>query len=191
MKFRLVTFCAVASLAVAVALGQTSKGTPVHINLDEPATAAKKTPPANPNAPAKPAAPSTGKVDPNKSATPGAAKADGKADAKKKEDEIGKIDGMEIARGGGFLGLQIVNGTFKLSFYDAKKKPVAPDVTRAAFRWNVNYQKQPERVVLMPSDKSLVSDKTVRPPYSFKLFITLFRGESDEGAENLTVDFTQ
>lgn len=163
----------------------------VHINLDEP-PAAKKPAPVNPNAPAKPAAPpATGKVDPNKPAAPADAKKDGKADAKKKADEIGKIDGMEIARGSGFMGLQIVDGTFKLSFYDAKKKPVAPDVVRASFRWNVNYQKQPERVVLGLSGKSLVADKTIRPPYSFRLYISLFKGDSDENPENLTVEFTQ
>lgn len=125
-----------------------------------------------------------------------------KKDAKAKDDTPGKIEGMEIARGGGFMGLQIVNGTFKLSFYDAKKKPVAPNVARAAFRWAVSYQKQPERSILSPGGgaNSLVSDKTVKPPYSFKLFITLFKtdadayavdGAADAGAESLTVDFTQ
>lgn len=129
-------------------------------------------------------------------------KDDQKKDAKKADDTPGKIEGMEIARGGGFMGLQIVNGTFKLSFYDAKKKPVKSDVVRAAFRWAVNYQKQPERSILSPGGgpNSLVSDKTVKPPYSFKLFITLFKtdadayaadGAADVGAENLTVDFTQ
>src|SRR6185369_3034615 len=58
-------------------------------------------------------------------------KDDGK---KKKDDEIGKIEGIEIPHGKGFMGIQLVNGTFKLSFYDAKKKPTAPDVTRAALR---------------------------------------------------------
>src|SRR4051812_5320057 len=52
-------------------------------------------------------------------------------DAKKKKDEgMGKIEGIEIAHGKGFMGLQIVGGTFKLSFYDEKKKPTLPDVTR-------------------------------------------------------------
>ncbi|MBI5770564.1 MAG: hypothetical protein HZA93_22495 [Verrucomicrobia bacterium] len=192
MKNRSVTAWAVALLAAAVSSAQSTRNSPpVHINLDEPPAAAKKTAPAGPAAPAKPAAPATGKVDPNKPAAPADAKKDGKSEAKKKEDEIGKIEGMEIPRGGGFLGLQVVNGTFRLSFYDAKKKPAAPDVVRAVLRWNVSYQKQPERVILVPGDKALVADKTVRPPYSFKLFLSLFKGEGDENAENLTVDFSQ
>ena len=177
-------------LGAAVMLGQARKETPVHINLDEPPPTAKKNPPATPNASAKPAAPATpsaGKADPNKPAAP----ADAKKDAKKKEDEIGKIDGMEIARGSGFLGLQIVDGAFKLSFYDAKKKPVAPDVASVSFRWSVPYQKQPERTLLSPSGKALVSDKTVKPPYSFKLFVTMFKTEGEENPESFTVDFSQ
>ena len=181
MKLRIGTAWAFAVLGAAVAWSQ------VKINLDEPAKPDAK---ADPRAPATPPA---GKADPNKPA----AKPDAKP-APKKVDDIGKIDGMEIARGGGVMGLQIVNGTFKLSFYDAKKKPVAPDVVRAAFRWNVNYQKQPERTILNPGgDNSLVSEKTVKPPYNFKLFITLFKEAgagyeaTDVGAENLTVDFSQ
>ena len=192
MKSRIVTACAIAWLGGAGALAQTKSvnHSGVYINLDQPQASAKKNPPADPNAPAKPAAPanpSAGKTDPNKPAAP----ADAKKDAKKKEDEIGKIDGMEIARGTGFMGLQVVNGTFKLSFFDAKKKPVAPDVTSAAFRWTVPYQKAPERTILSLGDKALVSDKTVKPPYSFKLFVTLFKGEGEENAENLTIDFSQ
>ena len=62
-----------------------------------------------------------------------------------------KIPGMEISRGAkGFMGLELVNGNFKLSFYDEKKKPIAPDVTRAALRWDVKYQPTPERTVLNP-----------------------------------------
>ena len=196
MKIRIVTLGAIACLSGVGAWAQSGKDAPVHIYLEDPATAAKKkTPPANPNAPAKPeakpAAPAnsaSAKADPNATA---------KKDAKKKEDEIGKIDGMEIARGGGFLGLQIVNGTFKLSFYNAKKKPVAPDVASAAFRWNVNYQKVPERTILAPSGTALVSDKTVKPPYNFKLFVTLFKDAgaaadgSEAGGESFTVDFSQ
>ena len=34
------------------------------------------------------------------------------------------IEGIVVPRGAlGFMGVQIVNSTFKISFYDAKKKP--------------------------------------------------------------------
>jgi len=197
MKLRIVTTWAFAMLGAVGVLAQSTKSAPpmVHINLDELPPSAKKTPPVNPNAPAKPEAKPAAPVNPPAAkADPGAS---AKKDGKKKEDEVGKIDGLEIARGSGFLGLQIVNGTFKLSFYDAKKKPVAPDVASAAFRWNVNYQKMPERTILSPSGTALVSDKTVKPPYSFKLFVTLFKQAgsgadgSDAGAESFTIDFSQ
>lgn len=112
---------------------------------------------------------------------------------KKKDDAMGKIEGIEIPHGKGFMGLQIVGGTFKLSFYDEKKKPTAPDVTRAALRWEVKYQPTPERTVLnSDGGTALVSAKTVRPPYSFNLIITLIKGEGDDAAsETITVPFHQ
>jgi len=41
---------------------------------------------------------------------------------------------------GGFLGILVENGNFKLSFYDAKKKPAQVDVARATARWPVKYK---------------------------------------------------
>ncbi len=141
-------------------------------------------------APARIVLPATPAKDAAKKEAPKAAP---KAPAKK--DEIGKIDGQEIPRGGGFLGLQIVNGNFKLTFYDAKKKPTAPDVARAALRWDAKYKVGNERVVLLPAGdgKSMTAAKAIRPPYMFKLFITLIKEGADESApgETLVVDFRQ
>ncbi|MBI2514026.1 MAG: hypothetical protein HYV96_18800 [Opitutae bacterium] len=111
--------------------------------------------------------------------------APGKADAKK--DAEPKIDGITIARPNGkFLGLALEGGTFKLSFYDEKKKPARPDVMRAAARWNPNYKQGSERVVLNPSadGKALVGTKPVRPPYAFKLYLTLLAPASTPGSES-------
>jgi hypothetical protein len=94
----------------------------------------------------------------------------------------------------GFLGVEIVAGSFKITFYDAKKKPIAPDVSRAALRWDAKYKVGQERLVLNPDadGKSLSSPKTIRPPYNFKLFVTLIK-EATEGAdpvgETHVVDF--
>jgi hypothetical protein len=129
---------------------------------------------------------------PSPGATGGATKAGGK-----QEEKAAKIEGVEIARGEkGFLGIQIVDSTFKLSFYDEKKKPVAPDVDRAALRWDPKYKVGEERVVLTPGDdgKSLSSPKNIRPPYNFKLFVTLVK-EATEGqspsSETHVIDFRQ
>lgn len=111
----------------------------------------------------------------------------------KKDEPPPKIEGMEIARGAkGFLGLQVVDGSFKLSFYDAKKKPLAPDVSRAVLRWTPTYQKAPEIFILGPGDgKALTVAKTVRPPYNFKLFMSLFVEGVDDPTESFVVDFRQ
>lgn len=116
-----------------------------------------------------------------------------------KKKEPPKINGIAIGRrGGGFLGIEIVGGRFKLSFYDAKKKPAAPDVVRAALRWPVNYKIGDERAVLTPDgETALSSSKVVRPPYVFKLFITLIKSADDTAAseearnETYVVDFRQ
>lgn len=120
--------------------------------------------------------------------------AKGAADkAGKKEEPPAKIEGMEIARGAkGFLGLQVASGTFKLSFYDEKKKPAKPDVVRATLRWNPSYRPNPEFFVLESGDgKTLSSPKTVRPPYNFKLFMSLFVEGKEDPVESFVVDFRQ
>jgi hypothetical protein len=142
---------------------------------------------AGAQAPTDPATPPSTKA----TATTPAKKDDGKKkDAK--EVKIGKIEGLEVARAEGFLGIQIVGGTFKITAYDAKKNPKAPDFSQIALRWNVNYQKAPERATLSPGGGVGVftSEKVVKPPHSFKLFITLLKGDGgDASAENYTVDF--
>jgi hypothetical protein len=129
--------------------------------------------------------------------SPAAAKAPAKAEPKK-EEPMGTIEGIEIKRGSGYLGIQLVGGNFKLSFYDAKKKPVVADVSRAVLRWPVAYRELDERTVLNPSGdgKSLTSEKIVRAPHTFKLFITLLAGANDKaganeeaGSETFVVDF--
>lgn len=145
------------------------------LGAQTPTPAAPVTPPAK-TAPA-PAAPKK--------------KDDGK---KKTEVKMGKIDGLEVARGQTFLGIQIVNGVFKLTNYDKMKKPVAADFTKVALRWTVNYQPNPERTLLTPSGGvgAFSSEKVVKPPYSFRLFVTLIKGDADDApVENLTVEFHQ
>lgn len=127
---------------------------------------------------------------------PGTASATAKIGVKK-EEKVAKIEGVEIPRGEkGFLGIQIVDSAFKLSFYDEKKKPIAPDVDRAALRWDPKYKVGEERLVLTlgGDGKSLGSPKNIRPPYNFKLFITLVK-DATEGQSPLNethvIDFRQ
>jgi hypothetical protein len=108
---------------------------------------------------------------------------------KKKEAEP-IIPGLTIPRGNGtFLGLEVAGGNFKLSFYDKKKKPVAPDVSRATARWpNLKSVTGPNRTVLNPSGKSLVGSKPVLAPYSFNVYISLMQGDGDDAKVVETYD---
>lgn len=102
-----------------------------------------------------------------------------KKDEKKKEVEL-KIPGVNITRANGtFLGLEVVGGNFKLSFYDKKKKPMAVDVTRATARWPNPRSPGDNRTVLNGSGTALVGAKPVVPPFTFNVYITLLKGEGD------------
>lgn len=146
---------------------------------------------AQTSAPAKPPV----KIDLDPPAAQTAPKAAPKQDAKKEkvEEPPAKIDGVTVARGTGFLGVQIVGGHFKVSFYDAKKKPVPPDAASAVLRWKVNYQPDLEHTQLTPGGgaNSLTSEKIIRQPYSFKLTLLLFKAEGDANPETFLVDFQQ
>lgn len=114
--------------------------------------------------------------------------------AKKKAPEP-KIEGMEVLRGEmGYLGVAIVGGQFKITFYDKKKAPVVADVHRALLRWDPKYKQGQERVVLNRTEdgKALTAPKAIRPPHIFKLFITLMKksetGE-DKATETYTIDY--
>ncbi len=183
MKLRVIATCAatlVAAVPLSVMAESSSSKSGIRINLDElpppaPAQPAQKT--AAPKETAKPAANPKSKA------------------AEKKEDAPAKIEGMEISRGDrGFLGVKIENNHFKISFYDAKRKPMVADVSRIALRWPVHYQPNPERAVLTPTEdgKAMTSEKVVRAPFSFKLFITLLKDTApgeEPAAETYVVDF--
>ena len=115
-----------------------------------------------------------------------------KAVAARQEEPEPKIEGVALTRPNGtYLGLQVVNNNFVLTFYDAKKKKMAPDVARATVRWDVKYQPGPERTVLNPGGgpASLTSEKTVRPPLNFRVFLSLFVEGSEDAVESYSVDY--
>ena len=136
------------------------------------------TPPAPPEV-AKPAQP--------------AKPANGTKPAVKKEEPMGKIEGTTLARPNGlFLGLTLVDGKYKLTFYDKKKKPAKVDVTRALARWANVHGPGDNRAILNPDGAhSLVGAQFVRPPYVFKIYLSLLQGDGDAAqvVESYVVDF--
>jgi hypothetical protein len=92
------------------------------------------------------------------------------------EEKEGTVSGFAIHRaGGGWLGIEIKDQNFWMTFYNEKKKPVAADASAAVLWWNVPYQTNPERTELTSGSNPavLASAYTIRPPYTFKLHITL------------------
>ncbi len=101
------------------------------------------------------------------------------------------LPGSVIERsGGGFLSLTVEGIHFKLSFYDAKKKPVNADAIRAIARWDPVNKAGEERSILNPADegKALRGNVAVRPPFVFKVYLTLI-GPDDAVLESHVVNF--
>ena len=147
---------------------------------------------------APPASPKTTVITPA-TTTPSAVKpVDPKATAAKpavkKPDVVPVIPGQTVNRANGtFLGLQVINGNFVLSFYDKKKKPMAPDVTRATARWpNLRSATTGDnRAVLNREGNALVGNKPVVPPLVFTLRLSLLQGDAEEAkvVESFVVAF--
>jgi hypothetical protein len=110
------------------------------------------------------------------------------------DEKEGTIEGTAIKRtvGDGWLGLQLKDGTFRLTFYNAKKKPVEADKSSAVFRWPVHYQPNDERTELTGTDNPavLASSYPVRGPYAFKLHIALLPAAQDGTVEGYVIDFS-
>lgn len=118
---------------------------------------------------------------------PGAAKGAQPAPA-----EAAKIEGLVIARPDGrFLGLTLAEGKFKLRFYGNDRKPAQPDVLRVVARWPNIHGPGQNRTVLTPAGEGnfLLGAQFVRPPHTFKLFLTLIAAEGGEPTESYSVDF--
>lgn len=111
----------------------------------------------------------------------------------KKEEPMGVIEGTTLNRSNGtFLGLTLVEGKYKLTFYDKKKKPVAVDVDRAIARWpNVHGPGDHQTVLISGGATYLLGQQFVRGPYAFKLRLLLMKGEGETATvvESYVVDF--
>ena len=100
--------------------------------------------------------------------------------AKTPADAPATIPGLVISRpNGGFLGLEIDSSTntFKLSFYDAKKKPIVADAGSAIIRWLYRDTGSEKFIYQLTPDsdgKALVSPRGVVPPLPHLAVLLLF-----------------
>jgi len=108
-------------------------------------------------------------------------------------DEVGKIAGVAIARDDGYIGLQITDDVFVLTFYNAKKKPVPAQASSAVLRWSVHYQPNVERTELLPSGDPavLTSSYPVRAPHTFIVHILLLFDGKPDASESFIASFNE
>jgi len=102
------------------------------------------------------------------------------ATAKAEGDEAeATIPGISVKRAkGGYIGITVDTNGFALSFYDDKKKQIDCDVAQAAARWKPKNTIGEERRMLNPSgDGKTLTSSVVRPPFNFKLFLTLLSAD--------------
>jgi len=108
-------------------------------------------------------------------------------------EEPAEIPGIVIERksGEGFLGLELVDYKYKLTFYGADKKPAPADFPRALFRWSKINGSGEERYMLAVDGEgnALTSPRYVKPPHNFRLFIVLLDDDPDTESETYVVHF--
>ncbi|MDO8544819.1 MAG: hypothetical protein Q7S40_30615 [Opitutaceae bacterium] len=106
-----------------------------------------------------------------------AAPAKSKSSAEKKVFELPK-EGKNLSRDkGGWLNVNTSGSQMIVKFFDREKKPVPPDVPRAAVRLRYATKSDINRTVLNRKDEALVSPGNVRPPHNFLVTLTLLRGD--------------
>lgn len=113
------------------------------------------------------------------------------ADANAETAALPELSGVLLERpDGGVLQLTMEQNAFVLHFYNAKHEAVPPDVDRATIRL-VPAGRKPERVVLIPTSDgmALTHGRPIRAPHVFKIFLNLFRGDSENAVEDYTTSY--
>ena len=77
---------------------------------------------------------------------------------------------------GGWLNVEFPGPSMTVKFFDAEKKPVAPNVVRASARFRYAYKSDMNRTVLNRDGDALVSPGNVQPPHNFLVTLTLVPG---------------
>lgn len=117
----------------------------------------------------------------------------GKDLAKASDEKSKEIPGIVIERKAdkGYLGLELADYKYKLTFYDKDKKPQPADFSRALFRWSKVNGRGTERYMLTVGGENsvLTSPRDVKPPFNFRLFIVLLGDDEETEAETYALMF--
>ena len=119
--------------------------------------------------------------------------ADTAAPRGKDDEKEGTIAGTPVQRGqGGWIGIELKDNNWVLTFYNEKKKPTPADVSSAIFWWPVRYQPNVERTELLPSDNAavLASAYSVKAPHTFILHIVLLKADKPDYAESYVINYS-
>jgi len=116
------------------------------------------------------------------------AAAQSKSSVEKKTHEL-PTNGTNLERSnGGWINVQTSGAQIIVEFFDAEKKPVAPDVARGTARFRYAAKSDVTRTVLNRKGDRLVSPRNVRPPHNFFVTLTLLGG-GDEAAATEVFNF--
>ena len=101
-----------------------------------------------------------------------------------------KLEGVVIERSsGGFLTVTMDGPKLVLSFFDAEKKQIPPDVDHAFVRIHPAGRNPLRRTLIKMDDGlTLTHGQPLRPPWVFKLYITLVDA-NDKAIEEYVVDY--
>jgi len=98
------------------------------------------------------------------------------------------VTGRNIPRnGGGWINGQLADFWLVLTFFDADKKPIPPDVKHGF----VQFRKPGTniRTPLYRKGDTLVSTEKVTPPYVFFVALNLYTSTDDQTAENYSFQY--
>jgi hypothetical protein len=104
---------------------------------------------------------------------------------------IAQLEGVVVERpAGGWMQMKIEGVSLVLRFYNEKAELVKTDIDRATARF-VPPGRSPERRVLVPSEDGMAlrHGPPIRSPHVFKIYLSLFRGESEDSVEDHIVDY--
>lgn len=91
--------------------------------------------------------------------------------------------GMNVKRqNGGWINVQTSGAQLIVRFFDAERKPITPDVSRATARIRYAAKSDIARTVLKRKGDVLVSPSNVRPPHNSFVTFTLLHGDNEAAA---------